>query len=195
MSITVKGQKVRTNELGYDNEISFSRLNIKGQKRLFLENKNLFLYEALSSSHEAIVNLAKEHMAECSSETLNDVLRELTTNSTGWYDSKLVLEILNIPHLQLDLNIRKNFSRTEYWAIRYWTADDKSTPKEILSDLFITEAWEFIVDNITNGIEKILQNPNFVMDEELHKKLQSRFSDKQYSKIMEKVRELTELAS
>lgn len=111
---TVKGKKVRIDELTFDNEVDFDRLNSSGQERLFLEDKNLFFFDALMSKESSIQELAKKHMAKCSSKILNETLKNLILGYPEKYEPKLVLEILSVPHLQLDSDIIGFLSESKY---------------------------------------------------------------------------------
>lgn len=72
--VTVKGVEVRADEVNVQTEFQF--LTEEGQKRLFLENKELFLSDALNSNYPAVRRLLwePEVLESCSSDILNTAI-------------------------------------------------------------------------------------------------------------------------
>ena len=64
MSIFLRGKEVRKNELDRKIEVSFDDLNENGQKRMFEENKELFLTDAIISRYKNIREMAENYAYE-----------------------------------------------------------------------------------------------------------------------------------
>ena len=71
MAVKVKGVEVRSEELSL--EVNFQDLTQEGQERIFLENKEKFVKDALQSKYSYIQRLLWEVDVKetCSSDTLN----------------------------------------------------------------------------------------------------------------------------
>lgn len=166
MSIKVKGIPIQNEELSYDKEIPFSYLTAKGQERMFLDNKELFICEAFDSKYATVRQLARENMSDCSSVTLNEVLKFLFIGRTV-VNCDLILEILAIPNLVLDDSIRVSLSTSDYWPLRQWVAHDANTPLDLLYEMLIPAVnsvfWysDFII------LDALVSNTNFEMSEPL----------------------------
>lgn len=166
MSIKVKGIPIRNEELSYDVEIPFSNLTVEGQERMFLNNKDVFICEAFASKYDTVRQLARGNMSDCSSATLNEALKFLFIGRTV-VNCDLILEILAIPNLILDDDVRVSLSTSDYWPLRQWVAKDTNTPLDLLYKMLIPAVqsvfWhhDFVVFNA------LVYNPNFKMSEEL----------------------------
>lgn len=189
MSITVKGIKVRSNDLKKEITANFNDLKEFAQKRMLRENVDLFFTDALLSEYPSVKELAMELMEECSSKTLNNVIRrELKDSCNGCgferYNDDLVLKILNCEKLQLDEVLRKQLSKTEIWRIRNWVVQDKGTSNAILNDMFLSEARFFARYNSAVVFDSIVLNPNFEMKNRTKNDLFYSFTGKSYTAIM-----------
>lgn len=182
MDITVKDVIVQNDELAYNVEIPFRDLNSKGQERLFLENKDLFLCEALSSRYDDIKNLALNNLTFCCSEALNKAIWLLYKQPDvghGYIHSNNIYiirtKILPIPHLVLDPSIRITFSTDDYCnRLPEWVANDVNTPFELLRDMLLPALQNAIHFGINwSGsygyavLWGIVNNPNFKKSTEI----------------------------
>jgi len=196
MSITVKGIKVRSNDLKKEITANFNSLKEFAQKKILKENVDLFLEDALLSENPSVKELAMELMEECSSETLNRVIRrELKGSRIGCgferYNYDLVLKILNCKKLQLDEHLRKKLSKTEIWRVRNWIAQDKDTSNEILNDMILAESRDFILYNSVVVFDSIVLNPNFKMKEKTKNNFFYYYTKESYTAIMERIETVT----
>ncbi len=166
MSIKVKGIPIRNEELSYDMEIPFSNLTGEGQARMFLDNKDVFICEALSSKYNTVKQLARNNISDCSSVTLNETLKFLLIGRIV-VNCDLILEILSIPHLVLEDSVRVYLSTSDYWPLRQWVAKDSNTPSDLLYKMLIPAVnsvfWhcDFII------LDALISNTNFKMSESL----------------------------
>lgn len=133
---------------------------------MFLDNKELFICEAFDSKYATVRRLARENMSDCSSVTLNEVLKFLFIGRTV-VNCDLILEILAIPNLVLDDSIRVSLSTSDYWPLRQWVAHDANTPLDLLYEMLIPAVnsvfWyrNFII------LDALVSNTNFEMSEPL----------------------------
>jgi len=150
----------------------------------------------LLSENPSVKELAMELMEECSSETLNRVIRrELKGSRIGCgferYNYDLVLKILNCKKLQLDEHLRKKLSKTEIWRVRNWIAQDKDTSNEILNDMILAESRDFILYNSVVVFDSIVLNPNFKMKEKTKNNFFYYYTKESYTAIMERIETVT----
>jgi len=187
MSILVNGLKVRSYELNSDLEVSFKDLNEKGQHRLFKENKNVFLYDALTSKYKSIQKLPLQFKREYSSETLNSTIMKLLPNVRG-KDTDLVLELLNIPGFEVDEELRKKLAHSVYYPFNYWVAESEKTSSEILKDMFLCDVGLFVRNDWANLLDSIISNPNFKFDSDLSTYIKTRYHIRHYNRVVEKIK-------
>lgn len=191
MSITVKGVKVRSKDVKREIKVGFGSLKKSAQKRLLKENVDLFFLEALSSKHSSVRALAITLKDMCYSATINKAIRATLKNSYpgGFeqYDANLVMELLSVRDLQLAPDLRKRLSITEYWGIRNWIALDNATPVEMLNNMLLREARNFVTYGSTQPFDFIVQNKNFELKEKTKEELYSDFSEDDYLRIMERI--------
>lgn len=157
MGITVEGIMVRNDEVSCNVEVPFSGLNLKGQKRLFLENKDLFLCKALDSSYEYIFDLAHKNLKNCSSSALNEAIVVLLKRG----NVDLILEILAIPHFSLKDSIRTMLSKSEYYSLVLWVANDSNTSYELLCDMLLASLPNVFWNRSFDIFVAIISNANF----------------------------------
>lgn len=130
-------------------DVSFEELAEEKQEAVFLNHKDVFLFQALTSSYVSIRSLARKHASECSSETLHTTIHRLEVLG----EVKKVLDLLDIS-AEVDSKLRTALSHSIYWEIRLWVANSTSTPAEVLSNMFLHENTACIKEAIT-------KNPNF----------------------------------
>lgn len=195
MAITVKGVEVRADEINL--EVKFQDLTEEGQKRIFLENKEDFLSDALISGYPAVRRLLwePEIRETCSSALLNQAVIQCLENGASVED---IITLLNVPGFELDDNIRKNLIHQgeRFLPIKMWIAKDKKTPLKILQD---DSMFWYAAKNLRLGIddddsklfETIVLHPHFVWDKEMEKKMES-YTIKLYKVIMTRMQELEE---
>lgn len=157
MSIKVKGFPIHNDELCYDINIPFSNLTVKGQKRLFLLNKDIFLCDALASKHTTISELAHNNLASCSSKALNEAIIFLHKHR----NVNLILEILNIEYFKLEKSVMLLLSNSDYWQLRLWVANDLNTPYELLLNMFYSALDELFFTHSLYLFDAIVNNTNF----------------------------------
>lgn len=194
MSITVRGIKIRSNDVKGEMKTSFNSLKEFAQKRLLKEHLDLFFADALASKYPNVRKLAMELKEDCSSETLNKIIRaELKdTSASGFehYDYDLVFEILNCKQLKLDEDLRERLSVTEIWKIRKWVAQDINTSNKMLNDMIFRESRDFIFRHSVVVFDSIVLNPNFKMIEKTKRRLIDMFTVDSYDIVMERVEKI-----
>lgn len=192
MGITVKGIKVRAEELNKHYTVAFNEINEAGQKRIFLEYKDMFFFDSITSRYESVRQLALSKKNECTSETIKNAIKTLIPSCSivGVYDMDMVLELLGCRNFQLDESLREKLSRTQYWPVRAWVAKDAGTSTKMLNDMLVNEALSFSFYGTTMVLEPIILNPNFELLDKT-KEILEKMSSSTYSKIINKIEELT----
>lgn len=187
--ITVKGVEVRAEEVSIETEFRF--LTEEGQKRLFLENKEVFLLDALSSDYPAVCRLLwePEVLKSCSADLLNQAIG-FCCMATEVGD---VMTLINAVGSELSKN------NMEFIACASWTdvelkvlvAKNGETSLQILKNgaMFIAAASKFVDGNDTRLFDAIVTNPNFEVDEEIEETIQA-FASKRAAKIRARIEQL-----
>lgn len=193
MSIIVKNVDTRIEvdieEVDKDLSVKFYELTEEGQKRVFEENKDIFFFDALKSSYMSIRNYAIELKEECSSETLNEAIKNLIRFKVS-DKITLIIELLNTERLEIDEELEKMLAHSDYWRLRLWVAEDKNTSLSILKEMFWRAAHDLIIHNSSTEIDAIITNPNFELDEEV-KQIINRFGSTGITNIEARIKELT----
>lgn len=189
MSITVEGINVRIKEVSKDFKVKFKDLTEAGQKRLFKENKDIFFFDALTSKYKSVRTLALIKKDNCSSVSLNKAIKLLEKEKRAT-NVNLIIELLNIPNLDLDDSLRKSLAHSDYWELRLWIANDKNTPLQILKEMLWSATKIFIGYDSSTEMDAIITNPNFELDEEVEQIIK-RFNPTAVSKIESRIKELT----
>ena len=191
MGITVKGVNVRTEELKTKFKVSFADLTAEGQRRVFLEQKDEFLYEALTSRYGSVKKVAKKNKGKCSSKTINKVLKHLLSESDRRLKLDLILDILSTPNFEIEQEVVKKLSNSNYSKLRLGVAKDSNTPLQILKDMFSDEAFAIVGYGYSEVFDAIITNPRFELDEEINQKIQA-FGPCGISTINARVKKITE---
>lgn len=191
MSIFINGLKVRSSELNEDFEVQFKDLNEKGQRRLFTENKTLFLYDALTSEYESIQALPLQFKDEYSSETLNSIIKKVLSKMLLSKECDLILEFLNIPGFELDEDLRKDLSFSQFYPIKCWVAKSEKTSTEILKSMFLHDVCYSVWSNWYVLLDLIISNPNFRFDLCLDNHISTRFNEADYYALVERIKLLS----
>lgn len=195
MSIKVKGIPIRNEELSYDVEIPFSNLTVEGQERMFLDNKDVFICEAFASKYDTVRLLARGNMSDCSSATLNEALKFLFIGRTV-VNCDLILEILAIPNLILDDDVRVSLSTSDYWPLRQWVAKDTNTPLDLLYKMLIPAVQSVFWHCDFNTLDALVGNANFEMSEPLKYVIDSIYEKaEKYPELLCKASELSKTIS
>lgn len=164
MSIFLKGKEVRENELNKQIEVFFHDLNENGQKRMFEENKDLFLADAIISAYKNIRESAKKYAFEdCSNEILNEVIFELYRRQ-GTYTNRFIKEILyllNIPRLKLKNYIQIAFANSINYALKVWLVTEYSEISNDILNIVLSNELDGFWKNESNLVNKIIMNPKF----------------------------------
>lgn len=189
MSITVEGINVRIKEVSKDFKVKFESLTESGQKRLFKENKDIFFFDALTSKYVSVRRLALMQKNDCSSVSLNKAIKLLVKKKSA-FNVDLIIQLLNIPNLDLDDELRKSLAHSDYWQLRLWIANDKNTPLQILKEMLWGATTIFVGYDSSTEMDVIITNPNFELDEEVEEIIK-RFNPTEFSKIESRIKELT----
>lgn len=193
MSIKVKGIIARSDELSYDMEIPFSNLTVKGQERLFLENKDLFICEALKSKYDYIRDLVRTNFKSCSSEALNEAIKFLLS---GYTNCDLIMEILATSNLVLEDDVRISLSESDYWQLRQWVAYDTNTSLDLLYKMLIPAVQSVFWHHNFTILDALISNTNFEISESLKYIIDSIYEkDKNYPELLNKASELSKTIS
>lgn len=194
MSITVKGVKVRSEDLKNSLVVTFNDLTKAAQERLLKKYTDKFFINALLSDYPSIKKIAKSLKDNCSSKTINDAIRTLLMKDNNPYyenyDSDLILELLNAKQLKLSNVLREKFSKTKFWKIRKWVAGNEDTTNDLLNQMLLFEAEQWINYQVNEVFIVIPQNPKFELLDKTKEILQSRFSKMDYYKIMAEIENL-----
>lgn len=168
--ITVKGVEVRPEEVAKEIKVSFKDLTEEGQKRIFRENKDEFIIDALKSKYSSVQNLIFEVKNECSSIALNKAIEEAIKRGAS---AKRIIDLLNVPTLELDEELRKLLSISIWTSLKKWVIQDKNTSFELLKSdqLFMYAAIELIQSHDSTLFDAIVKNPKFKWDEELERNI------------------------
>ena len=165
MAITVKGVEVRTKEVRTNVRVEFDDLTEEGQKRIFLENKEEFIVEALKSRYGSVVELVWEVKDECSSVALNAAIAECIKKGAS---EERILDLLNVPGFELDKKLRKILAiSVRSLPIQIWVAKDEKTSFKLLRKMFYNATVKLVRDNDPQLFDAIVTNPNFKSDEEV----------------------------
>lgn len=160
MSIFLRGKEVRKNELDRKIEVSFDDLNENGQKRMFEENKELFLTDAIISRYKNIREMAENYAyEECSNEILNQTIWQLY-NMQGRYIT-IILKLLNIHRLKLLNYLQNEFANSDNYILKEWLITKYSgTSNDTLNAILAKELDKFC-NNEKNLVDEIIMNRNF----------------------------------
>lgn len=188
--VTVNGIEVRNNEIEADICVSFSDLTQEAQLRLFCENKDTFLYEALTSEHADVHIMAINSVKECSAQAVNDTIAHILENPITIWETEWILKLINVPNFQLEESLRKKLIKLNYWPLKIWVAKDKFTSEQLLSRMFLIECVNFIKDNSSLVLHAVIQNKKFKITDPLRQKMKLIFTEEECRKIMMKVRQL-----
>lgn len=165
MGIVLKGKEVRENELNKEIEVSFHDLNEKGQQRMFEEDKDLFVANAIISEYKNIREKAENYAyEECSNEILNLIIWKLF-DEQGRYTNRYIstiLKILNVPRLKLLNTIQLKFARSDNYILKEWLITKYAgVSNDILNIILQGELDKFCDSNEENLVDKIIMNPKF----------------------------------
>lgn len=187
MAITVKGVEVRPEEVNL--ELDFRDLTAEGQKRFFLERKEMFILEALKSRYSSVVEAVGEARNECSSYALNIAIEYVLRR--GLYGGvDLVLQFLSVPGFELNEANRKKLACSEYWKLRLWVAKDEKTPLKILKKKkMLFNAIRDFEAGSSLLFDAIVENSNFEVDEQV-KRILEPFSSETVEKVIARIKEL-----
>lgn len=190
MNIVVNGVPVRQEELKNDIELKFEDLNEKGQRRVFLENKGKFIFDAFTSEYTRIQKLPLKYQDEYDSDTLNKTISFILKNTRISKNTDIILTLLNNKNLKLYETLRSNLATCDYPLLKVWVAQSKDTSVKLLNTMFIYEASNLVCLDYTMVFDAIIQNPNFVLTEQTKKIIPNIFSSEQIKKIKERICEL-----
>lgn len=186
--VTVDGVEVRADEVNVQTEFQF--LTEEGQKRLFLENKELFLSDALNSNYPAVRRLLwePEVLESCSSDILNTAIAvwcmmgseegDLMTliNAVDSKLSKKNIELIAcVPWMDIKLRVRM--------------LQNEKISSKLLKVMFVDVAEDFVQSGRCILFDAIVKNPNFKWDEEMEQKIEN-FSPKGRKIIKERIEKL-----
>lgn len=171
MAVKVKGVEVRSEELSL--EVNFQDLTQEGQERIFLENKEKFVKDALQSKYSYIQRLLWEVDVKetCSSDTLNVAIEECIYQKAS---SGYILALLNVPGLQVNDKVRELLAVSTELQLKLWVAEDKNTSLELLKTdkLFMCATLDLVQSRKPVLFDAIFKNPNFKWDEEIEQKME-----------------------
>lgn len=185
MSILLKGIAVRPSEVNKNYNCSFEDLTKDGQIRLFLENVDLFFYDACISQYSDVRHLTENCAKKCKAETIEACILELTNQKIS-YDCRMVLKILDSSKIIPSELFKKQLSRSYYWPIRIWVAKQKSNSNAFLQEMFLRELPSFFEYDESMVIDVIVVHPSFNITEDFEKKLK-RYGDANYTKILSRL--------
>lgn len=190
MSIFVKGIKVRGDELKYDLKVDFIDLTESGQHRLFKKNKNLFLYDALTSQFPKIRELPFEFKNAYSAETLNEVLDKLIPKipTQTCRNLETVLKLLKLPNLKLSEELKERMSQSIEYPLLFWIAKSYDISFNILKKMFFYECSNFLCYNYSELLDTIILNPNFSLNYNLDNEIETRFKAEHYYRIISHIK-------
>lgn len=164
MSIFIKGKKVRNNELKQKIEISFNDLNEAGQRRIFLENKDLFLVDAIISNYKSIREIGRRYAyEEASNKVLNQVIKELYIEQ-GEYTIRYmhqIFEILDIPRFKLAYYIEIEFANSNHYILKEWLITKQHETSNEILNIILSNELDAFWENRKNLVNKIIMHPNF----------------------------------
>ncbi len=192
MAIKVKGIAVRPEEVNKDFTINFEELTEEGQKRLFLENNEKFIVDAIESKYSSVFQLVKERMQQCSSETLNNAIQYYEKKSLREkVDEDMILEILMLPKLKLSEESRRSLASSVKVKWKLWIAKSDETSFDILKlrQMFYWSAICFEIDGDPRLFDAIVMNPNFRVDEYIEEEI-SLFKPDEQKRIRSRIEEL-----
>ncbi len=180
--ITVKGVEVRSQEV--DLKVDFQDLTAEGQKRVFLENKENFVQDALNSEYPAVQEVIWEVRNQCSAKVLNAAV-------VGYNEKRksenYILDLLNVPDFQPDEETRELLgTRGAFHSVKVWVARDEKTSLNVLEKMFRGAANRYFRYNEAELLDAILTNPNFGVCEIQ----QWNFSYGQQNRIKARIKEL-----
>lgn len=162
--VTVKGVEVRAEEVNVETEFRF--LTEEGQKRVFLENKELFLLDALNSNYPAVRRLLwkPEVLKSCSSDILN---RAITACCMGTEVGDL-MTLINAVGSKLSKENIELIAAASWMdmKLRVQMLQNEKISSEFLKKMFVNEAMDFIQYGRCMLFDAIVQNPNFKCYEE-----------------------------
>lgn len=189
--ITVKGVEVRPEETDVETEFEF--LTEEGQKRVFLENKELFLLDALSSNYPAVSRLLWEPkvLKSCSSDLLNQAIIPCCLDASKEVDD--VKMLINTLGSKLDKGciefiVYAPFALVEV-ELKVLVAQNEKTSLKLLKEMFCLAALKFVDDNEPILFDAIVTNPNFELDEEIEQ-MTKVFTSKKAEKIKTRIERL-----
>ena len=187
--LKVNGVEVRIQEVKVDFEVKFSELTEDGQKRVFLENKEDFIVEALKSNYPAVQELVWQVKNGCSSVALNKAIEECIRRGAS---VNRILDLLEVPGLELEEELREILSCFVDDSIKLWVAKDPRTPFELLKSdqMFSLAVSEMVHDRGTELFDRIVANPNFKENEDIDR-LIKEFSSNQEKEVRARMKEIT----
>lgn len=192
--ITVKGVEVRPDEVDLETEFQF--LTAEGQKRLFLENKEAFLIEALTSNYSTVRRLLwePEVLKSCSSVLLNDAIRICFLSKTLRTDIMVLMNAVGseLSDLNRELIACASWTCYENWmSLKVFIAQDEKTSLEILKidEMFKLASIELVQSRDARLFDAIVTNPNFRVDDDIEEAI-SEISPEGRKIIRERIAEL-----
>ncbi len=192
MAIKVKDVEVRPEEVDEDFIINFEELTEEGQKRLFRENNEKFIVDAIQSKYFSILQLVEESMQQCSSKTLNSViLYWLEKYKRKKVNEDMVLKILMLPNLKLSEKNRRGLATSMSLKWRLWVAKNEETSLDVLKlrQMFYWGTCYFALDGYPKLFDAIVVNPNFRVDEYIEEEI-SLFKPDEQKRIRSRIEEL-----
>lgn len=164
MSIVLKGKEVREDELNKEIEVSFHDLNEKGQQRMFEEDKDLFVVDAIISNYKNIREKAENYAyEECSNEILNLIIWKLF-DAQGEYTNRyisIILKLLNIPRLRLLNTIQIKFATSHNDILKEWLVTKYPEVSNYTLNRILSKELKKFYNNEENLVDKIIMNPKF----------------------------------
>lgn len=189
--ITVKGYQVRKDELKPEIEVDFKSLSINGQTRIFMENKNLFLKEALESEYDQIRELPIKFIKEYSVKTVNEVMKELAYKDIyTWLASEkyeFMIAILNDESLKIEEKTIERLACSDFWGIKKAVAVRKDTGAKALKSIFFRAVKEYLDHGESELLDIVIVHPNFFVDTSLERAIIKSYSSDNVKKITEKI--------
>lgn len=175
--VTVKGVEVRAEEVNVETEFCF--LTEEGQKRVFLENKEKFLLEALNSDYFTVRRLLfePEVIKTCSAAVLNEAIKiYCVAKSSETMDIMALIDAVGseLSEANRELIALGDWLHGRWKKMRIRVATDPKTSFKILKmeTMFRFSALELIQSNDSQLFDAIVQNPNFEWDKEIEEQIE-----------------------
>lgn len=158
-------KKVRTKEIEKEIVIEFNDLNETGQQRIFLENKDSFLAQAITSKYKVIREKAEEYINNnCTCEVLNELIIELL-EAQGYTDAYTdqIEKVLNSPKLELADYVCMKIADSSSYILKAWLANEyNKTSNDVLNRILHYELEDFRNNGESSRLfDDVIMHPNF----------------------------------